>query len=195
MLLAIDSSLKGYSATLCKNEELVFSIFDKGNKSQYLITDLKDAFDTNNLDLKDLDYLLVNIGPGSFTGIRTALTLVKALEANLDLKVITINNFQLLRYIYPGTSKLAFRASLKNPKEFFVSLDEDYDNLETNYFTMEIAEEISLLDLPESQELSLRMIDWAQSKKDYLETRATKEIKPYYLREPSLRLGKQNAAK
>ena len=83
-------------------------------------------------------YVVVNIGPGSFTGIRTALTLAKTLQANLNIKVIAVNNFQILRFLNPGIEQLAFRASVKNTEEYFVSLDEDYDNLEIdicNQFT------------------------------------------------------------
>jgi tRNA threonylcarbamoyladenosine biosynthesis protein TsaB len=192
MYLAIDSSLKGYSAALYYNEQLVFALSDNGSKSQYLITDLKTAFEINQLNLHDLEYLIVNIGPGSFTGIRTTLTLVKTLAANLDLKVITINNFELLRYLNPDVSKLAFRASQKNLNEYFVSLDMNYEDLNTNYFATEINQDITLLELPDSQEISKKTLDWALSQKDQLQTLASKEIKPYYLREPSLRLPKQN---
>lgn len=192
MLLAIDSSLKGYSAALSKEGRLIFTLSDNGSKSQYLITDLKKAFDERELELNDLETLIVNIGPGSFTGIRTALTLVKALEANLDIKVITVNNFELIRFLNPELSKIAFRASLKNTNEYFVSLDENYQDLETNFFVTELGQDVTLLDLPASEKLSSVMIDYALANKDLV---ATKEIKPYYLREPSLRLAKTNVAK
>ena len=155
-----------------------------------MITDLKQAFEEHSLKLTDIEYLIVNIGPGSFTGIRTALTLVKALEANLELKVITVNNFQILRYLNPNATKLAFRASLKNTNEYFVSLNERYDDLDSNFFATEIASDISLFELPDAKDFAGMILDYAFSKKDQLQALVAKEIMPYYLREPSLRLAK-----
>ena len=118
MLLAIDSSSKGYSVAVSKDKNIVFELASAGIKSQNLIPDLKQAFEKHSLKLDQVKVLIVNIGPGSFTGIRTALTFAKTLEANLELKTYPVNNFEILRFLYPDTQSLAFRASEKNDKEF-----------------------------------------------------------------------------
>lgn len=194
MLLAIDSSIKGYSAALWHAESFLFAFADKGSKSQHLVTDLKSAFEKSSIHLSELEYLIVNIGPGSFTGIRTALTIVKTLEANLNLKMIAINNFQILRYLNPGIERFAFRASIKNTNEFFVSLDENYDDIKTNFFTTD-EPSVEILELPQIEDLAKTMIDFVIENDNLLEKIVVSDVKPYYLREPSLRLAKNHAAK
>ena len=185
MILAIDSSNRGFSACLKQADSLVFSINSSAAKSQYLITELKAAFENAGIKITGLKKIIVNLGPGSFTGIRTSLTLVKTLEANLELEVYPVNNFQLLRFLNPDIKEFAFRESAKNDKEFFVSLDENYENLETNFFTNELDTQLKVLDLPETQEMAKTLLDYFCKQDKKL---AQTEIKPYYLREPSLRL-------
>ena len=194
MFLVIDSSLNGYAAALVQDQDILFS-FSNNSKSQHLVTELKKAFNDNKLNLEDLSSVLVNIGPGSFTGIRTALTVVKALEANLKLKVFTVNNFELLRFLNPSVTKFAFRASVKNDREFFVSLSTDYANMEENYFTAELESEIEVLELPQAKDLINALLDYFKAYSGKLKASDSIEIQPYYLREPSLRLPKTNAAK
>lgn len=188
MHLAIDSSINGYSAALSNSGELVFCICDNASKSQYLLRDLQANFTAKDLDLKDLSQITVNIGPGSFTGIRTALSIVNTLKANLNIPVSPVNNFQILRQQNPKLKEIAFRASSKNPNEFFVSLDENYNNLETNFFTTKLDEGITLLELPEASQSIKILLAYSSSDKQ-----ASKEIYPYYLREPSLRKAKKTS--
>jgi tRNA A37 threonylcarbamoyladenosine modification protein TsaB len=194
MHLAIDSSIKGYSAALWHAESFLFDFADNGSKSQHLVTDLKSAFEKSSIHLSELEYLIANIGPGSFTGIRTALTIVKTLEANLNLKVLALNNFQILRYLNPSVERFAFRASLKNTNEFFVSLDENFDDIKTNFFTSEDPF-VEILELPRTQDMAKTMIDFVTQNDNLLEKMVVSDVKPYYLREPSLRLAKNHAAK
>lgn len=191
MYIAIDSNINGYSARLVKGDKLVFEFEKEAVKSQNLIIDLKEEFLNHELKPADLEFVLVNIGPGSFTGIRTALTIVNTLKASLKIKVVPINNFQILRFLNPQASKIAFRASAKNPNEFFISLDENYNDTNTNYFSTEICSDIELLELPSALERTKTMIDFLEDKD--IDLLAQDDIQPYYLREPSLRLAKTNA--
>jgi tRNA A37 threonylcarbamoyladenosine modification protein TsaB len=191
MYLAIDSNLNGYSASLVKNNELIFEFEKEAAKSQNLIIDLKEEFLKYDLKVHDIQVVLVNIGPGSFTGIRTALTIANALKANLDIKLIPINNFQILRFLNPASLKIAFRASSKNPNEFFVSLDENYQDTQSNYFSTEISDDFDLLELPNALQRTQVMLEFIKDKN--INLLAQEDIQPYYLREPSLRLAKANA--
>lgn len=194
MLLAIDSSLKGYSGALqSESGELLFSFFKDEQKSQNLIPDLQNAFAEHQLRPELVKNIVVNPGPGSFTGIRTALTLVNTMAANLDLNLIPVNNFQLLRFMHPGKKTFAFSASSKNPKEFFVSLDEDYDNIETNFYSNDLAaidSDLEVLDFLEDKNIAEYLLSYVKENKVLASETLAKTLKPYYLREPSLRLAK-----
>ncbi len=193
MLLAIDSTNKGYSVALSDLEKTVFSFQEPDAKSQYLVTDLKRAFEEASVSLDDLKYIVLNTGPGSFTAIRTALTIVNTLQANLDIGLISVNHFELLRFVHRLTKSdgFAFSASEKNPKELFVSLDDDYQNLETNFFTTE-NQDLELLSMPDDKSCAEYLLDYILAKKDKLDKLVQNSITPYYLREPSLRKAKTN---
>jgi tRNA threonylcarbamoyladenosine biosynthesis protein TsaB len=50
---------------------------------------------SNIYDFRNLNYLAVTVGPGSFTGIRVGLSLAKGIAFRSALKMIPINNFEL----------------------------------------------------------------------------------------------------
>ena len=183
MLLAIDSSFYGYSALCHDGQKPVFSFKNEGSKSQGLIDDIQDAFGKQDIKPQDLTKLAVNIGPGSFTGIRTALTFAKTLEANLDLEIITVNSFELLRHYHQVATAIAFSASNKNANEFFVSLNDDYANIESNFFATET--DAKVLEFPSDKSIAELVFNFVQTK-----TTKNYKLEPYYLREPSLRKAK-----
>ena len=57
---------------------------------------LKDFLYTNSLKLSDISKIYVNRGPGSFAGIRTSLSLVKAfnLSRKIDYYCYSFNDFK-----------------------------------------------------------------------------------------------------
>jgi tRNA threonylcarbamoyl adenosine modification protein YeaZ len=188
MLLAIDTSLKGYSACLFHKGEFVFDFVADTPQSQDLIPELAKTFSEHNLELCDITKILLSVGPGSFTGIRTVLSLVNTLKANIDAEIIAVNNFQLLRFLNPQAKKIAFKASPRNSSEFYVSLDEDYENLQTNFFAQELDADIQVCDLYQEQSLAKLLVQYYQ-KNFALHT--NNKLEAYYLREPSLRKAKK----
>ncbi len=59
------------------------------------VNDVSDKCKENGISLNSIDAVSVNIGPGSFTGIRVGLSIAKGLADALDKSIITINNFEL----------------------------------------------------------------------------------------------------
>ena len=49
-----------------------------------------------NIKLRDLDFIVVLSGPGSFTGIRLGLSFVKGIAIALSIPVIVLNNFEAI---------------------------------------------------------------------------------------------------
>ena len=73
---------------------------DENYHSLYLIKDIKKIFEQNNYKFEDLDALGVNLGPGSFTGIRVALTIAKVMAGELNLPLIGLNTSEILLNTY-----------------------------------------------------------------------------------------------
>ncbi len=64
--------------------------------SVFIIPKIKDILKQHNITIKDIDVIGTNIGPGSFTGIRTGLTIARVFAQQADIKLIGINSLQIL---------------------------------------------------------------------------------------------------
>ena len=88
--------------------------------SENLLPAIEKLLTSVNLTLKDLDYLAVNIGPGSFTGLRIAVATAKGLLlTNKNIQAIMVNSFELMADAYFETSleenaKTTIKAFTKN---------------------------------------------------------------------------------
>jgi tRNA A37 threonylcarbamoyladenosine modification protein TsaB len=202
-ILALDSSqnLQSFAVYDTILEKFILGEAFPG-KSSEIIEKLKNSFLDNELKLKDINLLAVNLGPGSFTGIRNALCIVKTLALELKLKVFTTNSFELLRLEkgFSDNTPIAIPAFKNN---FFISLDSNYDSLKTNFFNA-IATEIALYEFS-CENLSELIIKLLLHKNMFREGTVAEIgvcgqsremrtdlgfdpniLKPYYLREPSI---------
>lgn len=64
--------------------------------SAMLIPAIQDLLNESGLSVKDLTALAVNLGPGSFTGIRTGVTTARTMGQFLKIPVYAFNTFELL---------------------------------------------------------------------------------------------------
>ncbi|MBR1617149.1 tRNA (adenosine(37)-N6)-threonylcarbamoyltransferase complex dimerization subunit type 1 TsaB [bacterium] len=99
-ILALDSALnKSYLALEFNNEiksEIIES--DQNYHSLYLIEKIKNFMKDKSFN--ELDFLAVNIGPGSFTGIRVALTIAKVISGEINLPIVGLNTSEILLEAY-----------------------------------------------------------------------------------------------
>ncbi len=93
-LLCIDTSSKLCSVAILDNNTLTCKKeLDNGlTHSQNLMPILKQILEENNLTLKDIDLLVCDIGPGSFTGIRIGVATVKAFQDSLNIPAVGVDS-------------------------------------------------------------------------------------------------------
>jgi len=184
-ILALDSSQNLQSFAVYNDEEQVF-IFSEtfSGQSSEIVERLRNNFSKSELSLKDINLLAVNLGPGSFTGIRNILCIVKTLAIELKLPVFTSNTFELLRFeqkISPNEA-IAIPAFKNN---FFISLNSNYDSKESNFFSLSETE-IPLYRFSSSNlsELLIKFLLSDNSLKILIND--PEKLVPYYLRDPSI---------
>lgn len=99
-LLAVDtSSIRGSVALAIGSQNVKQFEWDKKSTHSEIATkETKRLLDSCQIQFKDLTHLSINVGPGSFTGIRVGLNLVRALAYTLDLPIATFNTLQLLAF-------------------------------------------------------------------------------------------------
>jgi len=69
--------------------------------SENLLLSIDKLLDEMNFSIKDNDSFGVVVGPGSFTGVRIAISLVKGLLAGDNTKeIIALTSFELMAYTY-----------------------------------------------------------------------------------------------
>lgn len=98
--LAFDTCLDKMYVVLRKDGETLSSkiVENHDNKyhSAYLISTLKEIMKENNIEPKDIDLIGVNIGPGSFTGIRACVTVARVMAQQLNCKAIGVSSLEIL---------------------------------------------------------------------------------------------------
>lgn len=80
----------------CVLNSTVIESTDTNYHSVFLIPKIRDILKENNLLIKDLDAIGVNIGPGSFTGIRAGITIARVLAQQVDTKLVGVSSLEIL---------------------------------------------------------------------------------------------------
>ena len=98
--LCIDTSSKICAVAILDNDKLVKKIeLNNGlTHSESLMPIIKDIFEETNLTLNDINLLICDIGPGSFTGIRIGIATVKAFSDSFNIPIIGVSSLTCLAY-------------------------------------------------------------------------------------------------
>ena len=93
LLLALDTSTRQASLALCTEEELLgeYSWHVGNNHSVELLTRIQRLIAECGKTMQDIDGIGVATGPGSFNGVRVALTTAKALAFALEKPLVGIS--------------------------------------------------------------------------------------------------------
>lgn len=77
-----------------------FSKIDAGVKkhTDELLLSVDLLLDEAGIKIKDVDVIAVCVGPGSFTGVRVAISICKGLAIGTGAKVVEISNFDVFSY-------------------------------------------------------------------------------------------------
>jgi tRNA threonylcarbamoyladenosine biosynthesis protein TsaB len=126
VLLGVDTSGAQGSLALAKLDrkatqphliELKQVTWDKrASHSEVAIVELQKLLNHSQLDLGQVTHLVVNLGPGSFTGLRVGLNLVRTLAYSLNLQVATCSSLASLTFAncahtrVPGSLFIALKA-------------------------------------------------------------------------------------
>lgn len=99
-ILSITTSSKICGVAILEDTSIIKEInLNNGlTHSQSLMPLIKQIFDETNLTLSDMDLLISDIGPGSFTGIRIGISTIKAFADSLGIKSIGVSALDSLTY-------------------------------------------------------------------------------------------------
>ncbi len=97
ILLALDTATEYCSVALSKNQQ-IFSRAEhcKNQHAAKLLGMIDDVLKQAQITLQDLDAIAFGCGPGSFTGVRIAVSVTQGLAYGLNKPVIPISTLQIM---------------------------------------------------------------------------------------------------
>ena len=112
-MLAFDTCLDKTYVTLTDGIQFYNRIIlsnDKNYHSAYLISTIVEVLKEHSLEPKDLGCIAIDIGPGSFTGIRACVTVARMLAQQLNIKAIGVSSLEVLSRALGGNDLVALDA-------------------------------------------------------------------------------------
>ena len=99
-ILSIDTASDVCGVSILNNTDLILNsdILTGRTHSENLMPIIEKTFKETNLQLNDIDLIVSNIGPGSFTGIRIGISTVKAFCDTQNISCIGISSLESLLY-------------------------------------------------------------------------------------------------
>ena len=160
--LVMDTSNSYLAGGLFKDNMCLEAFQEKGSRrqSEKAIPTLKEVLDRHHIALKDVNEMIITSGPGSYTGVRVAMTIAKTLAAVSDVKIKSVSSLaayagmnQALSVIDARGHKVfvgVYENGLPLIKEQVVAL-EDFAQLRAEYGDFELVGEIGCLGLDEKE--------------------------------------------
>ena len=128
MILFIDTHDELITIALKNNDKLYIKTkLSEYSHSVFTMPMIREIFEENNLDIKDLNKVIVINGPGSFTGIRIGLTIAKTIAYTLNIKINTISS--LMAYLISDNGNDDKMAIIEDNKGYYVCACDKDNNI------------------------------------------------------------------
>ncbi|MGI6224768.1 MAG: tRNA (adenosine(37)-N6)-threonylcarbamoyltransferase complex dimerization subunit type 1 TsaB [Peptococcales bacterium] len=127
IILSVDSATPVAGvAIIDENRILAESFLNTGNThSEQLLPLIQETLKRVKLSLKDIDGIVVSIGPGSFTGLRIGLATTKSLAQVTNTKLVAIPTLDALAHNVVGSGTLICPILNARKSEVYTALYEE----------------------------------------------------------------------
>ena len=98
MFLVLDFTQSLSFALAGNNSFITKALKTKKNISEILIFEIEKFLIKTNTNIKEINSIYVITGPGSFTGVRSALTFAKSLSLTFNLNIFGISKFEIMNH-------------------------------------------------------------------------------------------------
>ena len=98
LILNIDTSTYTGSVAISRENETIISrkLKESQNVSSHLTGLIEQILHEGNFQIKQLDAIALNIGPGSYTSLRTGMSVAKGMAYALEIPIIGLTAFEIL---------------------------------------------------------------------------------------------------
>ena len=98
MFLILDFTQSLRLTLINKNKSTSKEIKTKKNISEILIFEIEKYLKKSKVSIKNIKSICVITGPGSFTGIRSALTFAKTLKLTSKIDIFGLSKFEIINF-------------------------------------------------------------------------------------------------
>ena len=97
--LLLDSSDKNLSVGFSQNGKVLDSLTYEAwqKQSEYIVEEIAKMLEKHNWDRKDINGIVVSKGPGSYTGVRIALTVAKTISFAINVPLYLASSLEVLQ--------------------------------------------------------------------------------------------------
>lgn len=130
-ILSIDTASNICGVSILEDKTLIknFDVNTGRTHSENLMPIIENALSETNTSLKDIDLIVCDKGPGSFTGIRIGVATAKAFTDALDIPCIGISSLETLAYNIKEDGIICSMIDAKNGN-YYIAI---YELLNSNY--------------------------------------------------------------
>lgn len=133
-IITFDTSLNKTYITYGENEKIKISKILESDKEKYhsafLVPELINILKSQNITAKDIDAIGINIGPGSFTGIRICTVIARTLAQQADIKVVPVSSLQILSMVAQTEKDILVLTDARKNKFYTALYSNNFDELE-----------------------------------------------------------------
>ena len=114
--LILDSSTQVLYVAVTNDNEVLFEkyIEGKNDHAKNIVFTVDEALKAANIDSSKLDRVIVGYGPGSYTGVRMAVTVAKMMAVFAKVKLYTVSSLLLMSSGEKGVVKASIDARRGN---------------------------------------------------------------------------------
>ena len=120
IIISVSTSAKNPSAAVLRSDGSIKMKLDESGRphSVTLMPLLDELLTEEGLTVNDADAFAVDIGPGSFTGVRIGVSTVNALAFAAKKKIIAVNSLAALRHAAPKGSTVISLIDARNENAY-----------------------------------------------------------------------------
>lgn len=98
--LLLDSSSKQMAIGLAKDHKLIATIDERAfqTQSELMTLRINELLNANNIKAQDISEIVVTNGPGSFTGVRIAVTIAKVMAYALNVPLYAVSSLHVFTH-------------------------------------------------------------------------------------------------
>ncbi len=131
----LDTSNQYLAVALYKDDECLESVLEKGSQrqSENAIPYLSKILENHGVELLDVDEMVITRGPGSYTGVRVAMTIAKTLSVISNVKVKAISSLKA----YAGMNKCVSVIDARSKKIFVCAYENGEELMNEQMITID----------------------------------------------------------